>query len=59
MKTSSKGLIPFIRLNGFQVEDSQKCIEYLSDVFKKDLNAHLTDEQKAIQWVVLKMVEDR
>ena len=59
MKLSSQGLIPFIKLNGLQVEDSQKCIEYLSDIFKKDLNAHLTEEQKAIQVAVSKMVEDR
>lgn len=58
MKLSSQGLIPFIKLNGLQVEDSQKCIEYLSDIFKKDLNAHLTEEQKAIQVAVSKMVED-
>ena len=48
MKFSSQGLIPFIELNKFIVEDSSKCIEYLGEVFQKDLDANLTDEQKAI-----------
>lgn len=58
MKTSSKGLIPFIELNGYVVEDSQLCIEYLSKVFQKDLNSHLTDDQKAIARATLKLCED-
>ena len=59
MKTSSQGFIPFIKLNGYQVEDSQKCIEYMGEIFQKDMNAHLTEEQKAAQVAVLKMIEDR
>lgn len=59
MKASSQGLIPFIELNKFYVEDSQKCIEYLTEVFQKDLDSHLTQEQKAISQAVIKMTEDR
>jgi hypothetical protein len=58
MKTSSQGLIPFIRLNNYVVEDSQKCIEYLSKVMQKDLNRDLTNEQKAIARLVLKLCDD-
>jgi hypothetical protein len=58
MKRSSQGMIPFISLNGYVVEDSQKCIEYLSKVFEKDLNANLTEEQKAVSRLVLKMCDD-
>ncbi len=58
MKTSSQGLIPFIRLNNYVVEDSQKCIEYLSKVMQKDLNAGLTDEQRAVSRLVLKICDD-
>lgn len=59
MKMSSQGLIPFIELNKFVVEDSTKCIEYLQEVFQKDLDAHLTPEQKAVSQAVIKMTEDR
>lgn len=59
MKFSSQGLIPFIELNKFIVEDSSKCIEYLGEVFQKDLDANLTDEQKAISQALIKMAEDR
>jgi hypothetical protein len=58
MQRSSQGLIPFIKLNNFVVEDSQKCIEYLSQVMDVNLNAHLTEEQKAISRAVLKMTEE-
>jgi hypothetical protein len=58
MKTSSQGLIPFITLNGYVVEDSQKCIDYLSKVLKKDLDAKLSSEQRAISRLVLKTCDD-
>jgi hypothetical protein len=59
MKTSSQGLIPFIELNNFVVEDSQKCVEYLSEIYEKDMNSSLTDEQRAVGQAVTKMVEER
>lgn len=58
MKLSSQGLIPFIRLNNYVVEDSQKCIDYLSKVMQKDLNADLNEDQKAIARLILKMCDD-
>lgn len=59
MKTSSQGLIPFIELNNYVVEDSQKCVEYLSEIYEKDMNSSLTDEQRAVGQAVTKMVEER
>ncbi len=58
MKTSSQGLIPYIRLNDYVVEDSQKCIEYLNKVMQKDLNASLSEQQQAVGRLVLKMCDD-
>lgn len=58
MEKSSKGLIPFIKLNDYVVEDSQKCIEYLSAIFKIDYNSHLTDEEKATARLVVKLCDD-
>ena len=58
MKMSSQGLIPFIQLNDYNVEDSQKCIDYLTQIFQKDMNAGLTEEQKAISRAVIKLCED-
>ena len=58
MNRSSRGTIPFIRLNDVTVEDSQFCIDYLSKVFQKDLDVHLKEEQKAISFAVKRMCED-
>lgn len=58
MDRSSQGLIPFIRLNNYVVEDSGKCIDYLSKVFKIDFDSHLTDEQKAKARSVIKLYEN-
>jgi hypothetical protein len=48
MDLGNRGLIPFITLNDVTIEDSQNCIEYLCKVFDKDLNSHLTNEQKDV-----------
>jgi hypothetical protein len=58
MARSSQGLMPFIKLNGYVVEDSQKCIDYLSKVMQKDFNSHLTEEQKALSRCMLKFTEE-
>ena len=58
MKRSSRGTIPFIRLNDVIVNDSQSSIDYLSKVFQKDLDAHLNKEQLAISFAVRRMCED-
>ncbi len=58
MQRGKNGLIPFIKLNDYVVEDSQRCIEYLSEIFEKDLNSHLTEEQKAVSRLVIKLTDD-
>lgn len=58
MERGSNGLIPFIKLNDYVVEDSQRCIEYLTDILEKDLNSHLTEEQKVISRLVIKLTDD-
>lgn len=58
MERSSQGLIPFIKLNNYVVEDSSRCIEYLTKVMDVNLNAGLTDEQKAVARAVHKMTEE-
>ncbi len=55
---STKGLIPWIKLNDYVVEDSQICVEYLTKVFNKDLNSHLTQEQRALGRCILKANEE-
>lgn len=58
MQRGGKGLIPFIKLNESFVDDSQRCIEYLSQIYDKDLNDHLTKEQRAISHLVIKLTDD-
>ena len=57
-RSPNTGLMPFIKLNEYFVDDSQKCIEYLSKVMEVDLNSDLTEEQKAISRAVRKMCEN-
>ena len=58
MERLRKGLIPFIKLNGYIVEDSQRCIEYLSFIFQRDYNSHLTEKQKATARLIVKLCND-
>lgn len=58
MQRGRKGLIPFIKLNGEQVDDSQSCIEYLNNIYEVDLDSYLTAEQRAISHLVNKLCDD-
>ena len=58
MEMSAKQKIPWITYNGEDVADSQFCIEYLNEKFGVDLNAHLTEEEKAIARAFQKMTEE-
>ncbi|CAF0821471.1 unnamed protein product [Brachionus calyciflorus] len=58
LELSKRGTVPFIRLNDYVVEDSEKCIEYLSKVYQVDLNSGLNEEQKAVARATLALVED-
>ncbi|KAJ8298871.1 hypothetical protein KUTeg_022931, partial [Tegillarca granosa] len=52
---SPKGKMPWIEYNGEIVSDSQFCIEFLNKKFDKDLNKHLSLENKAIGRAFQKM----
>ncbi|KAJ8313240.1 hypothetical protein KUTeg_009208 [Tegillarca granosa] len=55
---SPKGKMPWIEYNGEIVSDSQFCIEFLNKKFDKDLNKHLSLENKAIGRAFQKMLEE-
>ena len=57
-RVSSKGKTPCIIYEGKEIADSQLIIEYLNKEKGVDLNAHLTEEQKAIAWAYQIMVEE-
>lgn len=58
MNPSPKGKIPWIEYNGMVISDSQFCIEYLIQIFEKDLSAHLSPTDKAIARAFLKLNEE-
>ena len=55
---SSKGKVPWMIYEGEEIADSHFCIETLKHTTGIDLNAHLTEEQKAVGWTIQAMVED-
>ena len=57
-KMSSKKKTPWITYNGEDVADSQICTEYLTSMFGKDLNEHLTPKQRAAARAYQKMTEE-
>lgn len=55
---SKKGLLPFIELNGEEINDSALIIKELSQKFNKDLDADLTPEQKVLAHATISMIEN-
>ncbi len=55
---SSKGKCPWITVNGQDVEDSQLVVEYFAAKMDKDLDKHLTDEQRAASRSIRIMIEE-
>jgi len=53
-----KGKSPWMSLNGTHISDSQFIIEYLNRKLKKDLNSHLTPEQREITRSLRIMLEN-
>lgn len=45
---SKKGQLPFVELNGKEIEDSDVIIRELAKTFDKDLDSGLTPEQKTV-----------
>lgn len=55
---SKKGLLPFVELNGEEINDSNHIIEILSEKFEKKMPMELSAEQKNIQHAMITMVEN-
>lgn len=58
LQRGAKGLIPFIKLNNYIVDDSSRCIEYLTQIFDVDINSNLSIEQKAQSHLIIKVIDD-
>lgn len=55
---SKKGLLPFIELNGEEVDDSTAIINTLSEKFTKDIDSSLTPEQRNMSHAMISMIEN-
>ncbi|XP_011303833.1 failed axon connections [Fopius arisanus] len=55
---SKKGQLPFIELDGTEIADSSLIIKELSQKFRKELDANLTNEQKLISHAMTSMIEN-
>lgn len=55
---SKRGQLPFIELNGEEINDSDAIIAALSKKFEKDIDEGLSQEQKNVQFAMIKMVEN-
>ena len=58
MGMSSKQKSPWMTYNSEDVADSQFCMEYLQAKLGKDLDSHLSSEQKAVARAFQKMVDE-
>ena len=58
LRKSPKGKLPFIEHQGKVVADSQFIFEYLKREFGDTLDEQLTDEQKAIAYLVTKSLDE-
>lgn len=55
---SKKGQLPFIELNGEEIADSAIILKELGQRNEKDLDAGLTNEQKALSHAMISMIEN-
>lgn len=53
-----KHKIPWIEYNGITMGDSTLIIEFLEKEFKMNLDAHLSQEEKALAWAIQKWIEE-
>ena len=56
--SSSKGKVPFIQVNGQQIEDSTEIVNYLNREFGANLNTTVSEEDVEKSFQLQKMVED-
>jgi hypothetical protein len=55
---SKKGQLPFIELNGEEIADSAIIVKELSQRYEKDIDACLTNDQKALSHAMISMIEN-
>lgn len=55
---STKGLLPFIELNGEEINDSANIIKELGKRNSKDMDAALTPEQRTLSHTTVSMIEN-
>ncbi|XP_014271424.1 failed axon connections [Halyomorpha halys] len=55
---SKKGLLPFVELNGEEINDSAVIIKELSQRFDKELDAALDSSQKNVSHAMISMIEN-
>ena len=58
LKTSKKGMVPWIEYKGEEVGDGNSSVLFLNEKFRVDLDAHLTQEELAIAHAFKTMVEE-
>jgi len=58
IQKAPKGKLPFIEDEGVVIPDSQAIIKHLKQVPEQDLDKDLTDEQKAISYLVTKSLDE-
>lgn len=58
LKNAPKGKLPFIEHKGNIIADSQIIIEYLKEIPEYNLDKDLTDEQKAIVYLITKSLDE-
>lgn len=55
---SAKGKSPWITVNGVDVADSQLAVEYLADTLGKDVDSHLSQEDRVVSRALRIMIEE-
>ncbi|XP_015929788.1 failed axon connections [Parasteatoda tepidariorum] len=55
---SKKGQLPFVEVNGVEIADSDIIIKELSQMFGKDLDEHLTLDQKNVSHAFVSMLNN-
>lgn len=55
---SPKGKLPFINDGEDSIGDSQLILEYLSEKYSIDLDKHLSEEQKAASYLIIKSLDE-
>lgn len=58
MKRSKKGKLPWLEVDGEQIDDSNFCVKYLEGLFTIHLDSHLNSQELATSYAFWKMLEE-